>query len=135
VNEIALCPARCDGSEGETARNVICYDYAFEDEPDAHVGHIDIDVNMDWVHADAKEQRQRLAAELDTVRQRILKHSISYDQPRSPQQIEYNTPARDLGVVVAATVIAPGVPCLSVTLVCESVLTRMSGPEMGMAQF
>jgi hypothetical protein len=59
---------------------VICYDNAFEDEPDARVGHIDINVNMDWMHADAKEQRQRLAAELDTVRQRILEHSISYDQ-------------------------------------------------------
>jgi hypothetical protein len=56
---------------------VICYDDAFDDEPDAHVGHFDIDVNMDWIHASAKEQRQRLAAQLDTVRQRILKHSIS----------------------------------------------------------
>ena len=35
---------------------------------------------MDWMHADAKEQRRRLAAELDTVRQRILAHSISYDE-------------------------------------------------------
>ena len=59
---------------------VICYDDAFNDEPDARVGHFDINVNMDWMHADAKEQRQRLAAELDTVRQRILEHSISYDQ-------------------------------------------------------
>jgi len=59
---------------------VICYDDAFEDEPDARVGHIDISVNMDWMHADAKEQRRRLAAELDTVRQRILEQSISYDQ-------------------------------------------------------
>ena len=41
---------------------VICYDDAFEDEPDARVGHIDINVNMDWMHTDAKEQRQRLAA-------------------------------------------------------------------------
>jgi hypothetical protein len=46
---------------------VICYDDAFEDEPDARVGHMDISVNMDWMHAGAKEQRQRLAAELDTV--------------------------------------------------------------------
>jgi hypothetical protein len=59
---------------------VICYDDAFEDEPDARVGHIDINVNMDWMHTNAKEQRQRLAAELDTVRQRIREHSISYDQ-------------------------------------------------------
>jgi hypothetical protein len=59
---------------------VICYDDAFEDEPDARVGHIDIDVNTEWVHADAKEQRKQLAVELDTVRQRILEHSISYDQ-------------------------------------------------------
>jgi hypothetical protein len=35
---------------------------------------------MDWMHTDAKEQRHRLAAELDTVRQRILDHSISYEQ-------------------------------------------------------
>jgi len=60
-------------------RRVICYDHAFEAEPDARVGHLDVDVNMDWMHAGAKEQRQRLAADLDTVRQRILKHSISYD--------------------------------------------------------
>lgn len=59
---------------------VICYDDAFEDEPDARVEHIDINVNMDWMHAGAKEQRRRLAAELDTVRQHILEHSISYDQ-------------------------------------------------------
>jgi hypothetical protein len=32
------------------------------------------------MHADAKEQRERLAAQLDTVRQRIHKHSISYNQ-------------------------------------------------------
>ena len=51
---------------------VICYDDAFEAEPDARVGHFGINVNMDWIHAVAKEQRQRLAAELDTVRQRIL---------------------------------------------------------------
>ena len=59
---------------------VICYDDAFNDEPDARVGHFDINVNMDWMHADAKDKRQRLATELDTVRQRILEHSISYDQ-------------------------------------------------------
>ena len=59
---------------------VICYDDAFEDEPDARVGHFDINVNMDGMHANAKEERQRLAAELDTVRQRILEHSIPYDQ-------------------------------------------------------
>jgi hypothetical protein len=59
---------------------VICYDDAFEDEPDARVGHIDISVDMDWMHAGAKEQRRQHAAELDTVRQRILAHSISYDE-------------------------------------------------------
>jgi hypothetical protein len=59
---------------------VICYDDAFEDEPDARVGHLDINVNMDWMHAGAKDQRQRLSAELDTVRRRIHEHSISYDQ-------------------------------------------------------
>ena len=63
--------------DGHDGRPVICYDDAFDDEPDARVGHFDIDVNMDWIHASAKEQRQRLAAQLDTVRQRILKHSIS----------------------------------------------------------
>ena len=66
--------SRPDGSP------VICYEDAFNDEPDARVGHLDINVDMDWMHADAKEQRQRLAAELDTVRQRILKRSVSYDQ-------------------------------------------------------
>jgi hypothetical protein len=35
---------------------------------------------MDWMHADAEDQRQRLAAQLDTVRQGILERSISYDQ-------------------------------------------------------
>lgn len=65
---------RNDGSQ------VVCYDDAFEGEPDARVGHLDINVNMDWMHADAKEQRKRLAAELDTVRQRIFSHSISYEQ-------------------------------------------------------
>jgi hypothetical protein len=30
-----------------------------------------------WLHADAKQKRQWLAAELDSVRQHILKHSIS----------------------------------------------------------
>jgi hypothetical protein len=59
---------------------VICYDGIFEDEPDDSVGHFDINVDMDWMHADAKEQRERLAAQLDTVRQRIHKHSISYNQ-------------------------------------------------------
>ena len=59
---------------------VICYDDAFNVEPDARVGHIDINVNMDWMHTDAKDQRQRLAAELDTVRQRILERSTSYEQ-------------------------------------------------------
>jgi hypothetical protein len=59
---------------------VICYDNAFEDEPDARVGHMDINVNMDWMHADAKDQRLRLATELDTVRQRIFERSISYEQ-------------------------------------------------------
>jgi hypothetical protein len=59
---------------------VICYDDAFEDDPDARVGHLDINVNMDWMHADAKVQRQRLAAELDTVRQSILANSTSYDE-------------------------------------------------------
>ena len=59
---------------------VICYDEAFEDEPDERVGHLDINVDMDWMYAGAKQQRQRLAAELDTVRQRIFDHSISYDQ-------------------------------------------------------
>ncbi len=34
---------------------------------------------MDWIHADAKEQRQQHAAKLDTVRQRIREHSISYE--------------------------------------------------------
>jgi hypothetical protein len=66
--------SRHDGSP------VICYDDAFEDEPDARVGHFDIGVNMDWMNAGAKEQRRRLAAELDKVRQRILEHSISYDE-------------------------------------------------------
>ena len=59
---------------------VICHDDAFEDDPDDRVGHFDIDVDMDWMHADAKEQRQRHAAELDRVRQRIRVHSISYEQ-------------------------------------------------------
>lgn len=59
---------------------VICYEDAFEDEPDTRVGHLDINVNMDWMHAEAKEQRQRLAAELDTVRRRILENSTSYDE-------------------------------------------------------
>jgi hypothetical protein len=59
---------------------VICYGDAFEDEPDARVGHLDINVNMDGIYAHAKEQRRRLAAELDTVRQRILEGPISYDQ-------------------------------------------------------
>jgi hypothetical protein len=61
-------------------RPVIHHDDAFGDEPDDRIGHIDINVNTDWMHADAKEQRERLAAQLDTVRQRVLKHSISYDQ-------------------------------------------------------
>jgi hypothetical protein len=62
------------------ASPVICHDDAFEDEPDARVGHIDINVEMDWMHAEAKEQRQRHAAELDRVRQRVREHSISYAQ-------------------------------------------------------
>jgi hypothetical protein len=49
---------------------VICYDDTFEDEPDARVGHLDINVKMGWMHADAKQQRQQLATELDRVRQR-----------------------------------------------------------------
>ena len=64
----------------QDARPVICYDGIFEEEPDDRVGHFDINVNMDWMHADAKNQRQRLAAQLDAVRQRVLEHSISYDQ-------------------------------------------------------
>lgn len=59
---------------------VICHDDAFEDEPDDRVGHLDITVEMDGMHAGAKEKRQRYAAELDTVRQRIRDHSISYEQ-------------------------------------------------------
>jgi hypothetical protein len=60
-------------------RPVIRYDGVFEDEPDDRLGHFDVDVDMDWMHVDAKEQRERLAAQLDTVRQRVLEHSISYD--------------------------------------------------------
>lgn len=41
---------------------------------------MDISVNMDWMHAGAKEQRQRLATALDTVRRRILERSIAYEQ-------------------------------------------------------
>jgi hypothetical protein len=59
---------------------MICYDDAFEEDPDDRVGHFDIDVDMDWMHADAKEQRQRHAAELDRVRERIREHSISYER-------------------------------------------------------
>ena len=64
----------------EDGRPIICCDDAFVDEPDGRVGHFDINVNMDWIHAGAKEQRERLAAQLDTVRQRIHEQSISYDQ-------------------------------------------------------
>ena len=32
--------------DGHDGRPVICYDNAFDDEPDARVGHFDIDVNM-----------------------------------------------------------------------------------------
>jgi len=70
---------------------VVNYEDAFEEEPDDRVGHLDINVNMDWMHTDAKEQRHRLAAELDTVRQRILDHSISYEQQF---RIEMDAPAK-----------------------------------------
>lgn len=59
---------------------VICHDHAFYEKPDARVEHISIDVNMDGLYANAKERREHLATALDAVRQRILKHSISYDQ-------------------------------------------------------
>jgi hypothetical protein len=65
---------RCDGTP------VIYHDDAFEDDPDARVGHFDIDVDMDGLYANAKEQRQQLAASLDTVRQRIRERSIPYNE-------------------------------------------------------
>jgi hypothetical protein len=61
-------------------RPVICHDDAFDDKPDDRVGHFDINVNTDWMHADAKERRHRLASQLDAVRQRIRDGSISYEQ-------------------------------------------------------
>jgi hypothetical protein len=66
------------GREGD--HPVIWYADAFEDDPDDRVGHLDINVNVDGLYANAKEERQRLAAELDAVRRRVLEHSISYDQ-------------------------------------------------------
>ena len=59
---------------------VICHDDAFEVQPDTRVGHLDITVDMNWAHVETKEKRQRQAAELDTVRQRIRDHSISYEE-------------------------------------------------------
>jgi hypothetical protein len=58
---------------------VICYKDAFRNEPDERVGHFDVNVNTDWMHAGAKNQRDYLAAQLDEVRQGIRAGSISYD--------------------------------------------------------
>lgn len=59
---------------------VICYDGLFRDDPDSRVGHLDINVNMDWMHADAKEKRKSQAAELDAIRQVVAKEAITYDR-------------------------------------------------------
>jgi hypothetical protein len=64
----------------DNGRPVISHDDAFEDQPDDRVGHFDITVDMDGMHAGAKEKRERHAASLDTVRQRIRDNSISYEQ-------------------------------------------------------
>lgn len=58
----------------------ICYQDAFDDDPDDRVGHMDISVDMDGMYQNAMEEREQLAFELDAVRKRIFENSISYEQ-------------------------------------------------------
>ena len=60
------------------ARDVISFEDVFEEEPDRRVGHLDIRVDTDAMHSDEKEKRERIATELDGVRKRILRDSVSY---------------------------------------------------------
>jgi hypothetical protein len=60
-------------------RPVIFHEDAFDSDPDDRVGHLDINVNMDWMHRDAKAERRQLAFQLDAVRQQIRANLVSYD--------------------------------------------------------
>jgi hypothetical protein len=61
------------------APDVISFEDAFEKDPDRRVGHFDIRVDTDWMHAGEKEERARVAVALDSVRKRILRDAVSYD--------------------------------------------------------
>ncbi|MTD95723.1 hypothetical protein GIW81_15390 [Hyphomicrobium sp. xq] len=62
--------------------NILCHDDVLEDDPDKRVGQFDIDVDMDWRFAQAKEQRAELAARLETLRKRVAESRISYEEQR-----------------------------------------------------
>ena len=59
------------------AGDVIQHRDAFRGDPDQRVGHLNIDVNMDWRFAGAQSEREGLAGRLDTLRQRI-KAEVDY---------------------------------------------------------
>lgn len=59
---------------------IICYEDVMQDDPDQRVGHLDIDVNMDWRFAGAQEERADLAARLDVVRKRLAASATTYDE-------------------------------------------------------
>lgn len=61
-------------------QDVITFDDIFEENPDRRLHHIEIDVNCDWQHAGARQDRQQLADQLDRVRKRIFDNSVSYKE-------------------------------------------------------
>jgi hypothetical protein len=58
---------------------IICHADALMDDADQRVAHLDIDVEMDWRFAGARQQREELASRLDTLRQSIAARAITYD--------------------------------------------------------
>jgi hypothetical protein len=64
--------------ERPNVSEVLNFDDPFETWPDDRVPFLDIDVNTDWQHAGAKQDRQLLAQKLDTVRSRIHEKQVPY---------------------------------------------------------
>jgi hypothetical protein len=62
--------------------DILHHDDVLEDDPDERVGYFDIDVNMDWRFAQAKEQRAELAAQLENLRKRVAASGTSYEEQR-----------------------------------------------------